>query len=155
MYTGLLHLHSVLRWAILILLLVAIYKSFTDRNKAFTPGHKKTGLFLMICADVMLLVGLYQWITGPWGLKSIRTNGMSVVMKNASLRFFAIEHITGMIIAILLIHAGYSYAKKDIPDAMKHKRALLFYGLALLIILVFIPWPFRAVGAGRTWFPGM
>ncbi len=155
MYTGLLHLHSVLRWVILILLLVAIYKSFADRNKAFTAGHRKTGLFLMICADIMLLLGLYQWVTGPWGLKSIQTNGMSVVMKNASFRFFAIEHLVGMLIAIILIHVGYSYAKKDVPDSVRHKRAVLFYGLALLIILIMIPWPFRAVGAGRTWFPGM
>jgi hypothetical protein len=155
MYTGLLHLHSVLRWVILILLLVAIYKSVSDRNKAFTTGHRKTGLFLMICADIMLLVGLYQWITGPWGLKSIQSNGMSVVMKNASLRFFAIEHMVGMLIAIILIHVGYSYAKKNLPDHVKHKRTVLLYSLALLIILIMIPWPFRAVGAGRTWLPGM
>lgn len=151
---GLLHLHSLLRWVILILLLVAIYKSFIDRNKVFTPGHKKTGLFLMICADVILLIGLYQWITGPWGLKSIQNNGMSVVMKNSALRFFAVEHFIGMLIAIILIHIGYTYSKKDITDTMKHKRTLLFYGLALLIILISIPWPFRA-GIGRPWFPGM
>ena len=155
MYNGLLHLHSVLRWVILILLLVAIYKSFTDRTKAFTPGHKKTGLWLMICADLMLIVGLYQWFAGPWGLKSIQTNGMGNVMKNATLRFFGVEHLIGMLIAIILIHIGYSYAKKNVTDSIKHKRALLFYGLALLIILISIPWPFRAIGAGKTWFPGM
>ncbi|MEO7924382.1 MAG: hypothetical protein ABIR30_11950 [Chitinophagaceae bacterium] len=155
MYNGMLHLHSVLRWIILILLLVAIFKSYADRNKAFTAGHRKTGLFLMISADVMLLVGLYQWITGPWGLKSIQSNGMSMVMKNASLRFFAIEHFVGMLIAIILIHTGYSYAKREVTDSVKHKRAVLYYGLALLIILIVIPWPFRSIGAGRTWFPGM
>lgn len=155
MEKGLLHLHSFLRWIILIVLLVAVYRSFADRNKIFTPGHRKTGLLLMICADVMLLVGLYQWFTGPWGLKSIQANGMANVMKNSRLRFFAVEHLIGMLIAIILIHTGYSYAKKNIPDSVKHKRALLFYGLALLIILVSIPWPFRAVGAGRHWFPGM
>lgn len=155
MYKGLLHLHSVLRWVILILLLVALYKSFVDRNKAFTPGHKKTGLLLMIFCDVMLLLGLYQWFVGDWGLKSIQNNGMSVVMKNSVLRFFAIEHISAMIIAIILVHVGYSYTKKNVPDAMKHKRILLLFGLALLIILISIPWPFRLVGAGRTWLPGM
>ncbi len=155
MYNGMLHLHSVLRWIILILLLVAIYKSFTDRHKAFTPGHKKTGLFLMICADVMLLVGFYQWFTGPLGLKSIQLNGFGIVMKDAGLRFFAAEHTIGMLVAIILIHLGYAYGKKSVPDAIKHKRTLLYYGLALLIILISVPWPFRAVGAGRTWFPGM
>ena len=155
MYQGMLHLHSVLRWVILLLLLIAVYKNFADRDKPFTNGHRKTGLFLMITADLMLLVGLYQWITGPWGLKSIQGNGMSGVMKNATLRFFAIEHFIGMIIAIVLIHIGYSFSKKNISDKVKHKRAILFYGLALLIILVSIPWPFRVIGAGRTWFPGM
>ena len=156
MYNGLLHLHSVLRWIILILLLVAIFKSFVDRHKAFSPGHRKTGLFLMITADIMLLLGLYQWFTSDkWGLSSIKTNGMSVVMKNSVLRFYAIEHISAMIIAIVLIHLGYNFGKKDVPDTVKHKRTLLYYGLALLIILISIPWPFRLVGAGRTWFPGM
>ena len=155
MYNGLLHLHSVLRWVILILLLVAIYKSFADGSKPFASIHKKLGLFLMICADVMLLVGLYQWFAGDWGLKSIQRNGMSVVMKDSLLRFFAIEHTTGMLIAIILIHIGRSYGKKNIPGFMKHKRTLLFFGLALLVLLISIPWPFRMVGAGRHWFPGM
>ncbi len=155
MYKGMLHLHSFLRWAILILLLVAIYKSYVDRSKPFADGHKKTGLFLMICADVMLLLGLYQWFTGPWGLKNIKANGMSAVMKDSITRFFAIEHFIGMILAIVMIHVGYSYAKKDLLDKVKHRRTVLFYVIALLLILVFIPWPFRTVGTGRAWFPGM
>lgn len=155
MYKGLLHLHSVLRWIILILLLVAIFKNYVDRHKAFSPGHKKTGLFLMISADIMMALGLYQWFAGDWGLKSIQANGMSVVMKNSVLRFYAIEHISAMIIAIVLIHLGYNFSKKNVPDTVKHKRSVLYYGLALLIILISIPWPFRLVGAGRTWFPGM
>lgn len=152
---GLLHLHSLLRWVILILLLVAIYRSLADKNRPFTAGHRKTGLFLMIVADIMLLIGLYQWFTGPLGIKLIKANGISAIMKNSYARFFAIEHMVGMIIAIILIHVGYSYAKKNLPDNIKHKRTLLYYGLALLIILVSIPWPFRAVGAGRGWLPGM
>lgn len=155
MYNGMLHLHSVLRWIILLLLLVALFKSFSDRNKAFTAGHKKVGLFLMISADVMLILGLYQWFAGDLGLKSIQANGMSVVMKNPMLRFYAIEHLVLMLLAISSIHIGYAYSKKNISDSLKHKRALLFYGLALLMILIAVPWPFRVAGAGRAWFPGM
>jgi hypothetical protein len=151
MYNGLLHLHSGLRWIILLLLLVAIFNSI-NKNKPFTSGHRRTALFLMISADLMLLVGLYQWFVGDWGLKSIQQNGMGTVMKNATLRFYAIEHLTAMLIAIILIHVGYAAAKKPIPDAAKHKRMLITFGLALLIILISIPWPFRMVGAGRGWF---
>lgn len=100
----------------------------------------------------MLLIGIYQWIAGNWGLQSIQHNGMKEVMKNPTLRFFAIEHAVGMLIAIALIHIGRIYAKKHIPDAAKHKRTLLFFGLALLIIIVSLPWPFREAGAGRGWY---
>jgi hypothetical protein len=152
MEQGILHLHNLLRWVILILLLIAIMRSISPRNP-FTNGHRKLGLALMISADVMLLVGLYQWFTSPLGLKSIQANGMDGVMKDGNLRFFAIEHMIGMIIAIILIHIGYSYAKRSIPDNVKHKRTLLFYVLALLVILAFVPWPFREFG--RPLFPGM
>ena len=155
MYTGLLHLHSVLRWIILILLLIAIFKSIAEKSGAFTSSHKKLGSFLTICCDITFLIGLYQWITGPLGLKIIQNVGMKEVMGNSYYRFFAIEHITAMIIAIALIHVGKSYAKKDIADPIKHKRTILFFGLALLIILISIPWPFREIGAGRHWLPGM
>ena len=154
MYNGLLHLHSVLRWVILLLLLIAIFKSLADRAKPFTDTHKKIGLFLVICADLILLVGLYQWFAGPLGLKNIQNIGMKEVVGNSYYRFFAIEHTTGMLIAVILIHIGRALGKKNIPDTLKHKRLLLFYGLALLIILISVPWPFREVGAGRAWFPG-
>ena len=53
MEQGILHLHNVLRWVILILLLLAIYRSLSPR-RPFTNGHRKLGLFLMISAYVML-----------------------------------------------------------------------------------------------------
>jgi hypothetical protein len=156
MYNGMLHLHSFLRWVILILLLVALFKHFMDRSKPFTNGHKKLGLWLMICADVMLLVGIYQWAFGKtWGLISIRARGFGEVMQDSVARFYAIEHTTGMLLAILFIHLSYSYGKKSVSDSKKHNRILLYLVLALLVILISVPWPFRAVGAGRTWFPGM
>ncbi|MBI5856708.1 MAG: hypothetical protein HZB42_03575 [Sphingobacteriales bacterium] len=154
MYQGMLHLHSVLRWIILILLLVAFYKNFADRKGEFTISHKKIGLILMICADTMLLVGLYQWFTGPLGLKNIQAGGFKETMSNSYYRFFAIEHTTGMLLAIIFIHLAYSFCKKDVPGPQKHKRLLLYYGLALLIILISVPWPFRQI-IGRPWFPGL
>ncbi len=154
MYNGLLHTHNLLRWIILVLLLVAVYRHLTAGARTFNATDKKVGLFLMIFADITLLVGLYQWFMGSLGLKMIQSAGMSAVMKDRVSRFWAIEHTIGILIAIVLIHIGYSYAKKILPDATRHKRSLLFYGLALLIILISIPWPFRE-GIGRPWFPGM
>lgn len=148
MYTGLLHLHSLLRWVILILLLVGIYQAFA-KNK----GLQKVSLFLLISAHITLLLGLYQWIFSKTvGLKVLIENmgGMGNVMKNSFSRFWAVEHFIGMLVAIVLITIARGKAKKDNYDAAKW-----LYLIALILILASVPWPFREVGAGRTWFPGM
>lgn len=152
MYTGFLYLHSFLRWIILLLALIAIYKSYVGMTagKPFTAGDKKTGLFLMIAAHTTLLIGLVQWIVGPWGLKNIENMGFGAVMKDPVARFYAVEHLTGMLIAIVLITIGRGVSKKDIPDVVKHKKTFWFFLVALIIILVSIPWPFR-VGIARPW----
>ncbi|MBS1610997.1 MAG: hypothetical protein JSS70_20020 [Bacteroidetes bacterium] len=152
MYTGMLHLHSGLRWIILVLLLVVIFRSLTAGGRSFNDTDRKLGLFTMIACDIMLLVGLYLWFVGAYGLNTIESQPMKDIMANKVLRFFTIEHFTGMLIAIVLVHVGKSVAKKKLPDMVKHKRTLLFFGLALLIILISIPWPFREVGAGKGWF---
>ena len=152
MYAGLLSLHSYLRWVILILAVVAIYKSWSGMTggKTFTAGDRKTGLFLMIAAHTQLLVGLYLYFAGPWGLANIQNLGFGPVMKDSVARFYAVEHIFGMLVAIVLITIGRGAAKKAIPDAAKHKRSFWFFLVALIIILATIPWPFRA-GISRPW----
>lgn len=147
----LLQIHSILRWIILVLIIVAIFRSFGAGSKPFTNSHKKNGLFLMIACDIMLLLGLVQWFTGGFGLKAIQNNGMGAVMKDSVMRFFAVEHLLMMLVAIILVHVGYSYSKKNISDTKKHTKTSLFYILALLVMLAAIPWPFRLAGMGRGW----
>ncbi|MCC7400334.1 MAG: hypothetical protein IT214_02520 [Chitinophagaceae bacterium] len=152
MYNVILHLHSGLRWLVLLLLLIVVYRSFFAGSRPFGSTDRKFSLFTLIVCDFMILIGIYQWIAGNWGLESIQANGMKNVMHDPILRFYAIEHPIGMLIAIIMVHIGWIYAKKDLPGAVKHKRVLLFYGLALLIIIVSLPWPFRQAGAGRGWY---
>ncbi|HEY0058968.1 MAG TPA: hypothetical protein VGB56_07515 [Flavisolibacter sp.] len=144
--------HSGGRWILLLLLLVAIFKSATAGNRNFTDGDAKTGLFLMIVTDLMLLVGLVLYFAGNWGFELVSGGGMGEVMKNPVARFFSVEHTVGMLIAIVLIHIGKAQAKKNLPHRSKHKRTFIFYLLALIIIIASVPWPIRAVGEGRGWF---
>ncbi|NML23250.1 hypothetical protein HHL16_20395 [Pseudoflavitalea sp. G-6-1-2] len=156
MHDGLVHLHSILRWVILVLLIIAIFRHLSGMNnkRPISAQDKKIDLFLMISAHTTFLVGLILWIMGPWGLKTIQTMGMGGVMKNSVFRFFAIEHLVGMLISVVLITAGRSFVKKS-SDAGVHKKAFWLFLIALIIILASVPWPFRVVGAGRTWLPGM
>jgi hypothetical protein len=140
MYTFLLALHNLLRWVILLLLLVNIIRHFVAINRPFGAIDKKLGLWLMIAAHIQLLIGLYEWFAGALGLKAFMANGGGV-MKDSNLRFFAVEHTVSMLVAIVLITVARGIFRKQLPDAKKHRRCILLYVIALVLILAMIPWP--------------
>lgn len=153
LYDALLHIHSVGRWLVLLLLLFAIINSLIAGDRPYIRTDNRLGLLLTIAADLMLLIGIALWYFGPHGYKMIEaTGGMANAMKDPTTRFFGIEHLVGMLIAIILIHIGKAQGRKKIGDKAKHRRTLLFYFLALLIILASIPWPFREIGAASHWY---
>jgi len=153
LYNLLLHLHSAGRWIVLLLLLVAIFNSMTAGNRIYKSSDARIGLFLTIFTDLMLLIGIVLWFASDtWGYSQIERRGMGEVMRDPAARFYAIEHLVGMLIAVVLIHIGKAQGKKNISDRAKHRRTMLFYLVALLIILASIPWPFREIGAGRGWY---
>lgn len=154
MQTGMLHLHSILRWLVLIVALWAIVKMASGRGggKAFTASDKRPALFFLILMDLQLVVGLVLYFTGPWGLKNIQNQGFGTVMKDSASRFFAIEHLLGMLIALILVHIGYSATKKNVPDQKKFSKAFGCFLVALILIVASIPWPFREA-LGRGWMP--
>lgn len=152
LYNALLHSHSVGRWVVLLLLIFAILNSLIAGKRPFIKSDNRIGLLLGIFADLMFLIGVYLWVFGEKGYKLIDAMGMSAVMKDPFTRFFAIEHLAGMLIAIILIHIGKSQAKKSLSDRSKHRRTMIFYLLALLIILASIPWPFREIGSTSGWY---
>ena len=149
MYNGLLHLHNLLRWVILVLILIAIFRHLTGMNskRPVNAGDKKVDLFLMISAHITLLIGLYQWFAGPWGLKLLQSSGMGEVMGNRGFRQFAVEHPIGMIIAIVLITVGRGAVKRATTPAV-HKKAFWCFLIALIVMLATIPW-------SRPLIPGM
>jgi len=145
METGMLHLHSILRWIILLLLLICLIQA-ASRNTAV----RKTSLWLLISAHLMLLVGLYQLIAGRYGIIKGLPAGIEL-MKDKFYRFFWVEHPVMMLLAIILITVARGKAKN-----LNYKSVTWLLIIALLAILVAVPWPFRdIVGEGRTWFPGM
>lgn len=151
----LLPVHNILRWVIFILLVLAIISAASrmNSNHPFTKGQKSIGLFLMIAAHIQLLIGLYQWFVSGWGLNLIRENGFGGVMKNAAYRFWAVEHLTGMLIGIVLITIARGVSKKNYIDRTKHKRTFWLLFIALVIITLTVPWPFREEIA-RPWLRG-
>ncbi len=156
MQTGLLHLHNLLRWVILILLVLSIAKAYVGwtGKKTFSAGDKKVWLFTMISGHITLLLGLYQVAFGRYGFFTTTLPEGTSVMKDKFFRFFWVEHPVGMLIAIVFLTLAHGMAKKAVSDEVKYKKAFYYFLIALIVILASIPWPFRE-GIGRPWFPGM
>jgi len=109
-------------------------------NREYQPKDFRISLFALIVSHIQLLIGLILYFTSPLGLSSITANGMGVVMKDSGLRLYAVEHITVMLLAIILITIGYSKHKKKLVSKPKFKTLAIFYTLALVFMLSRIPW---------------
>jgi uncharacterized membrane protein SirB2 len=134
LYSFFLHLHSGFRYIVLLLLLLAIIRAWTDwmGKKSYSEGNRKLNLFTLISAHTMLLIGIVLYFLSPLVQFGSHT------MKQPDTRYWTVEHLTGMIIAIILITIGHSKSKKaKLPEA-KHKAIAVFYTLALVIIIVMI-----------------
>jgi hypothetical protein len=134
MYTGLLHTHSLLRYVLLALLLIAIIKALVSwlGKKPFINIDNKISLWLLIVAHVQLLIGLSLYFISPFVQFTADT------MKTKELRYWAVEHSVAMIIAIVFITVGRISMKKIVTDEGKHKRLFIMNVIALIIIVATI-----------------
>jgi len=150
MYTGLLHTHNLLRYAIVILLIIVVIKSFIGwlGKKEYSALDNKLSLFLFISAHLQLVIGLGLYFMSDL-VKAAQSN-MGEAMKNDTLRFWAVEHILSMIVGIAIITLGRIMAKKGKDDSAKFRRQAVYFVLAMILIFSAIPWPWSAVA--RAWF---
>lgn len=145
-YNILKHAHSGLRW-VAILLLVIVFISALRRflsKDAYQEIDRKFSLYALIGVHLQLVIGLLLYFISP------KVQFGSETMESSLLRFYTVEHLTIMLIAIALVTIGYSRAKRVPTDEEKFRATLIFYGLGLALIIIGIPWPFRGLGAG--WF---
>jgi hypothetical protein len=140
MYFAVLAIHSLLRWLVLLTGVVAVIRALTGRSGPWTAADRRAGLLFSIALDLQFLVGLLLY----FGLSDITTaafGDMAATMRNAPLRFWAVEHPFGMIVALALVHIGRVRIRKAASDAKRHGLASMFFTLALIIIVLATPWP--------------
>ncbi|MEO6213461.1 MAG: hypothetical protein ABIP65_07515 [Vicinamibacterales bacterium] len=144
MYTAVLMIHSWLRWAVLVAGLLAVARAATAGGRPWTPADDRSTRWFTIALDVQVLLGLLLYfVLSPFTREAMGDFGAA--MKTSGLRFWAVEHTFGMIIGAALAHVGAVRIRKA-PMPRKHRLAVIFFGLALLVILASIPWPGTAAG---------
>ncbi|RTQ47786.1 hypothetical protein EJV47_17855 [Hymenobacter gummosus] len=141
MYSTLLLLHSWTRWLVLIFGLIAFLRAFTgwQGRKPYVGADNGMGAAFVGSMHLQLLLGLLLYFTSPFGAKAFETAG-GAVMKDATGRFFAVEHLTVMLLAVIAAQVGRSLSKKAQDAVLKHKKAAIWFGVALLLVLLMIPW---------------
>jgi hypothetical protein len=147
MYLLFVSLHSLIRWLVLIAAVLAVGRAIAGlvSSRPWGSSDDRVGRFFTIAVDTQMLVGLILYgVLSPITYAAFAD--MGAAMKNPTLRFYAVEHVVMMVIAIALVHIGSKRVQKAASDAAKHRTAAIFYTLALVLILAAIPWPFREVG---------
>lgn len=142
MYSLSLILHSWLRWGALLAGLLAAITLVTA--KPSRPGEASSGerwnLFFLIALDVQLLLGLLLYFVVSPYMASIRAN-FGESMRIGQLRFWAVEHITMMLAAVVALHVARVLARKAPNPGSRRRRLLIGVSIALLAILAGTPWP--------------
>ena len=98
----------------------------------------------MISLHTQLLLGLILYFT------SDKVKFVAGWMKQPMLRFYGMEHLLMMLVALVIVTIGRKKAEKLEAPYSKHLTIGKWYLIGLIIILIAIPWPFRNLGAG--WF---
>lgn len=143
-------LHDLSRWLVMIFALWSILSAVGGLvNKSeYSKSDNISSLLFMIFMDIQVVLGFLLYFNNGWFEK---LKHLGVYMKDTNQRFFTLEHWLLMLIAWVLVHAGRNYVKKVSSSRVKYKKTLTYFGIALLLILIMIPWPFREELA-RPWF---
>lgn len=141
MYTVVLVLHSWVRWIALVAGFGATLAAMREASP--TPGGSRAerwGLFLMMALDIQMLLGLFLYFGLSPFTAEARTNFGGAV-RDPQLRFWALDHLATMFLAVILVHAARVLARTAKTPQSRRARLLVCFGLATFAMLFGMPWP--------------
>ena len=153
MYYFILALHSLVRWFVLAGLLFAVYRGYSGwlAKKRFRPTDNFARIFAAAIAHTQLAIGLLLYVVSP--LVHYFLHNFKTAVRVRDIRFFGMEHVTMMLIAIVAITIGSVKAKRKEQDQEKFKTMAIWFTIALLIILSSIPWAFSPLTSRPNFRP--
>src|SRR5688572_21007323 len=116
MYPLFLTVHSWLRWVVLLLGLLAVARAIAGRGgRPWSNTDDSIGKWFIASLDVQFLIGilLYVWLSP---ITQVAFADFGAAMRNAGVRFWAVEHLLGMVIAIALAHIGRAKIRSATSD---------------------------------------
>lgn len=142
MYSYLLISHSWLRWIVLIALLYAIGKAYSGvrTDRPFSKSDSRLLFATTRLTTIQFLLGIGLYFTSP--LTQYFLNNFSEAVHEREPRFFGLEHVTIMVIAVAILEMGAAKVKRQHDDRLKFQTMLRWLVIGLLLILSSVPWSF-------------
>lgn len=146
LYPYVLAIHSVVRWLVVIVGLLAAGKAIAGwlGKQGWVKLDDRLGMIFTSVMDAQFLVGVLLYVFFSPLTRAAFAN-FGVAMQEPTLRFFAAEHASLMLVAVILTHVGRAFSRRAAGDGSKHQRAAIFFTLAMLAVFAAIPWPWSAV----------
>ena len=119
--------HSWVRWLVLLAGLAVLARAIVGMTgrKSWTAADDRGTVLFISAFDLQFVLGLL----------------LMAVLGGAAGTRRVLEHAGGMIVAIALAHIGRVRIKRmPAGSSDRHRVALLFLGLSLAFVLLFIPW---------------
>ncbi len=144
MYAVLLTMHAWVRWVVVLTGLVALGRAAAMRP-IWTQADTSVARVFVGAVDLQMSLGLILYLAvSPLTQAAFVRFGDA--MHDKVLRFWAVEHITGMLLAITLVHIGHVQSRRPGDARLRHRAVLLWFGAGLVAILITMPWPFLPYG---------
>lgn len=153
MYALILTIHSWLRWIVVVVGVIAVARFILGwlARRAWQPLDGRLATLFPMLLDLQLIVGLLLYfVVSPITTGALRNFGAA--MGNATVRFYAVEHLFMMLVALVIAHVGSVFLKKRPEAAPRFRVAAIAFGVAWIVILAAVPWPFVMAGMNRPWF---
>jgi hypothetical protein len=142
MYSAVLSVHSWLRWVVLILAVLVVVRAVMGRSRQtpWTAADEHAGKWFVASLDLQMLLGLLLYVAlSPATAEAF--NDFGAAMRISPLRFWAVEHLVGMVIAVALAHIGRVRVRRATDPKARHTTALVFTAISLVVMVLSIPWP--------------
>lgn len=146
MYPFLIFLHSFWRWLVLGSLLYSTFISYKGKTGklAFTEKANQWRHWTATIAHIQLLLGMAMYFQSPVVIYQMMDNPNKILNEQMFFRYF---HLIFMMVAIVLITIGSAKAKRLKSDYDKYNTMMIWFGFALIVIFIAIPWPFSPLAS--------
>lgn len=131
------NIHAWNRYLLLAALIFVLYRAYSGwfGRRNYDKTDNASSAALLGLTHLQLLLGLILYFGTSTYTKAAFAN-MGAAMKDSTLRYYAVEHITVMLLAVVMIQLGRTLSKKSAAHQDKFRKLAIYTSIGLGLILL-------------------